>query len=170
MHARRVSFFLGFVFCGLPTAAQQPQVAKSLMPASSYPASRPERMQRLALTPDKKPASNFTVEVMQIQSEFSRTVPAPLPRGRFADVSPIAPLRFTTQRSSFLTESRIPIMALWRGRLRFSGVQQRFHAANLYSTLTPAFFAEATLAPGAESIVGRPRVNYGVGVQLRFGR
>jgi hypothetical protein len=102
--------------------------------------------------------------------ELPRATAATAPRYRF-DVTPaLTPLRVTAERSSFLTEARIPIAQMWSGRLRLSGVQQRFHAANLYSALNPAYWAEVAAAPGAERIGGRARVNYGVGVQFRFGR
>lgn len=78
------------------------------------------------------------------------------------------PLQVTAEQTTFLTEARIPLAEMWSGRLRLSGVQQRFHSANLFSAVNPYWARDIALAPGTESIVGRSRVNYGLGLQFRF--
>jgi hypothetical protein len=159
------------MFCGSSAAAQGTQVALRLTAEATHTTRVRKSERGITRTGEKvlrgvelpRPAQIF-------KTEPQGAIPAPAPRVRF-DVTPaLTPLRVTAERSSFLTEARIPIAQMWSGRLRLSGVQQRFHAANLYSALNPAYWAEVAAAPGAERIGGRARVNYGVGVQLRFGR
>jgi hypothetical protein len=165
MHARCASLVLGILFCGLPVAAQETQVALRILPESDRVTARRAEKQRFAATQEKLPA--FEVP---LGGEIPPSARAAAPRQRLEAPAALAPLRVTAERSSFLTEARIPIAQMWSGRLRFSGVQQRFHAANLYSAVNPSHWAQIAQAPGVERIVGRARVNYGVGLQLRFGR
>lgn len=171
MHARRVGFLLGMMLCGSSAAAQGTQVALRLTPEATN-TNRVRRSERGITSGREKvsPRVELPRPPQTFQVELPRATAAAAPRYRF-DVTPaLAPLRVTAERSSFLTEARIPIAQMWSGRLRLSGVQQRFHSANLYSALNPAHWAEVAAAPGAESIGGRARVNYGVGVQFRFVR
>lgn len=171
MHARRVSLVLGMMICGSTAAAQETQMALRVLPASDRVTTRPAGAQRLTPAEEKLPASEVPPRAGKIfGAEIFWPAQAAAPRFRFDRPAALAPLRVTAERSSFLTEARIPIAQLWSGRLRFSGVQQRFHAANLYCAVNPAFSAAVAPAPGAESVAGRVRVNYGVGLQLRFGR
>ena len=171
MHVRRVGFLLGMMLCGSPAAAQETQVSLRIVPDAARAATAQKPLSRFAYTGEKardsdvlpRPSRNFSTDV-------PRPSPSTFPRYRFDVPATLAPLRLTAERSSFLTEARIPIAQVWNGKLRLSGVQQRFHAANLYSALNPAECAEVALAPGVESIVGRVRVNYGLGLQFRFGR
>lgn len=171
MHARRAGLVLGMMICASAAAAQETQVALRIVPESDRVTARPTEAQRFVATEEKPAATEFLPRAGKI---FSAEIPPPAraaaPRHRFEVPAALTPLRVTAERSSFLTEARIPIAQLWSGRLRFSGVQQRFHAANLYSAVNPAFLAAVAPAPGAESVAGRARVNYGVGLQLRFGR
>jgi hypothetical protein len=171
MHARRAGFLLGMIFCGSCAAAQETQVSMNIVPDVARATTGRGSLRRFALPDEKSRDSGALPRSSQIFSpEVSQSVPAPVPRYRFEMPASLAPLRVTAERSGFLTEARIPLAQMWNGRLRFSGVQQRFHAANLYSVANPAGLEEVSLAPGIESIVGRARVNFGVGLQFRFGR
>jgi len=174
MHARRVGLALGMMLCGSAALAQETQVAVRIVPEATRFRSAKMQARNFSASSARKdagPRRDFPPQApREFKMEPARPVPPPTPRFRAEAPPVLAPLRVTAERSSFLTEARIPIAQMWSGRLRFSGVQQRFHAANLYSAVNPAFFSEVAGAPGAESIVGRARVNYGVGLQLRFGR
>lgn len=171
MHARRASLILGFVVCGLPVAAQETQVSLRIVPDTARPGARHSRELHFATAPaEKLPEFKRPQNLPALRAELPRATPPATPCYRFDLPAALAPLRVTAERGSFLTEARIPFAQLWSGRLRFSGVQQRFHAASLYSAVNPSHWAEIAQAPGVERIVGRARVNYGVGLQLRFGR
>jgi hypothetical protein len=163
--------FLGMMFCGSTAAAQGTQVALRLTPGAinASTVQKPKRgMASAGETVWRGVALPRPPQTFQV--ELPRATAATAPRPRLDAPAALAPLRVTAERSRFLTEARIPIAQMWSGRLQFSGVQQRFHDANLYSALNPAFWAEVAAAPGVERIGGRARVNYGVGVQVRFGR
>lgn len=171
MHARRVGFLLGMMFCGSSAAAQGTQVAMRIVPdAARATAGESSERRFLFSAAEKLPDCEAPPASRVFKPEAPRSVPPATPRFRLDAPQALAPLRVTAERSSFLTEARIPIAQMWSGRLRLSGVQQRFHAANLYSAVNPAHWAELAATPGVESIAGRARVNYGVGVQVRFGR
>ncbi len=74
-----------------------------------------------------------------------------------------------TSRTSFLTEERIPLGELWKGRVEFAAVQQRFHNASLYSVV-PANLGEISATPGIENTSGRARTAYGLSLRIHFGR
>lgn len=171
MHARRASFALGMLFCGLPVAAQETQVALRILPDSARVTARQKPVPRFAATEEKLPAFEAPARAVKaFRAELSPSTQAAAPRHRFDMPAALTPLRVTAERNSLLTEARIPLAQLWSGRLRFSAVQQRFHQANLYSAVNPAYGTEIAPAPGLESIAGRARVNYGIGIQLRFSR
>ncbi len=171
MHARRVGLLLGMMFWGSSVAAQETQVAMSIVPDAARVTAGQSSERSFGFTAaEKLPAFEAPQTSRVFNAEAPRSVPPAMPRFCLDAPQALAPLRLTAERSSFLTEARIPLAQAWSGRLRLSGVQQRFHSANLYSALNPAYWAEIAAAPGVESIAGRARVNYGVGVQFRFGR
>lgn len=171
MHARRAGLVLGMMICGSTAAAQETQVALRMAPESVRMTARQKLVPRFAATEDEVPAVEVSPRAAKaFRAEVSPSTQAAAPRYRFDMPAALTPLRMTTERNSFLTEARIPLAQLWSGRLHFSAVQQRFHQANLYSAVNPAHWTEIAPAPGVESIAGRARVNYGVGLQIRFGR
>lgn len=182
MRAMRTSFLAGLLLCtAISAAAQQwrPRAAEPLPPLfapvfvtaspAPFPSLAPEHE---AFRPFARRSSERERDGREFNFDFA---PSFLQDSRSpqdsifrAQLPGPASLHITAEQTSFLTESRIALAELWRGRLRVSGVQQRFHSANLFSVVNPNWARDIALAPGAESIVGRSRVNYGLGLQLRF--
>ncbi|MGH9815644.1 MAG: hypothetical protein ACRD5F_07170 [Candidatus Acidiferrales bacterium] len=179
----RTSFLAGVCLCAaLSTAAQQwrPRASEELPPLFApvfhtisptplpqpfahhqdfrLPAYRSNAPTSAGRGFDFDPPPNFLVDSGLYANSDFRIMELPGP----------VPLQVTAEQTTFLTEARIPLAEMWSGRLRLSGVQQRFHSANLFSAVNPYWARDIALAPGTESIVGRSRVNYGLGLQFRF--
>lgn len=168
-----LGLFLGIACCATPVAAQQTQALRSFAPQPRAQAPAKNRFPRIPARLNQAATLRASAAPAPVASRPANPrLPwvrsAATRRPSFQPPAVLAPLRIASDRSSFLSEARLPLADAWGGRLRLAGVQQRFHAANLYSTLAPASLAEVAVAPGAASLVGRPRVNYGVGLQLRF--
>ena len=175
MSARRVVCILGLAACAVPVAAQEARVVRTgtgspgltlanLRPESPQPFAREENLQARRFRGDE----SLSVEEARPVAHGCASVCGAAPL--IPDVPVLAQVQVTAQHTPFLSEARIPLTQVWSGRLRLSAVQQRFHTANMYSVLSPAYAGEVGTAPGVQSIVGGSRVNYGLGVQLRFGR
>lgn len=165
--------FLGIACCAAPVAAQPAQPLHPFAPGTRAQAPARSRFLQLSAHMEKEVAPRVSA-VPSLAAKrpadlgLPKVEPAATPRHSVQPPAALAPLRIASDRSGFLTEARIPLADAWGGKLRLAGVQQRFHAANLYSALNPSCLAEVAVAPGAASLVGRPRVNYGVGLQFRF--
>lgn len=162
MLSRGAMWIVGLVLLG-PSAASA-QALKEVRAAKARVSAKPQTSQ--PLPPEVRELVRTTADPRVPQQGSSS---APRAVALIAQLRERVPVRVTDERTALLTESRIPIREMWDGRVRFSAVMQRFHSANMYSTLSHAS-VESDNAPGAQSIVARSRVNYGVGVQFRFSR
>jgi hypothetical protein len=78
--------------------------------------------------------------------------------------------RFIEEKRPFATETRLPLLGLWNGRVELSCVHQRhnfraLHPAYLHST---RYQASTLYHVGAPLL--RSRTNYGLTLSLHFGR
>ena len=175
MSIRRIFSLLALVGCAVPVAAQEVAVVRA---AESLPTPALTNFQPVRFHAGLRDESLYARQ-HHAAGGFSQTESRPAAPGcasvcgaapLIPDVPALAQVQVTAQHTPFLSESRIPLTAVWSGRLRLSAVQQRFHTASMYSVLSPAYAGEVGTAPGVQSIVAGSRVNYGLGVQLRFGR
>lgn len=165
MSFRRIAVMLGLVLAGAGVSTAQN--LKTGPPEPRLPAMGSSNLSTDSNKPAMPGKGDVALQATETEMEFGSQSPAH--ENRDSELLAV-PLRITAARTSFLTEARIPIREFWGGRLRFSGVQQRFHAANLYSVLDPAYAEQVSAGPGLTSVVARARVNYGFGLQFRFGR
>ncbi|MGH9794289.1 MAG: hypothetical protein ACRD5G_05915 [Candidatus Acidiferrales bacterium] len=183
MCVTRTSFLAGWLLCAaLPTAAQQwrPRVAEDLPPLFApvfhtispaplpQPFARHQEFRPPAYRGSAPKSAGRDFDFDSSRSFFEGSSLYENDDFRIMELPGAVSLQVTAEQTTFLTEARIPLAEMWSGRLRLSGVQQRFHSANLFSAVNPYWARDIALAPGTESIVGRSRVNYGVGLQFRF--